>query len=61
MYDGAPHLPIKVNPAGDPGDLRLRAAAAAHVSTFSGNHQPVMSALANFGPGQPLYLLFFVG
>jgi preprotein translocase subunit SecY len=32
------------------------------ISTFSGNStSPVMSwLLANFGPGQPLYLLFFV-
>ena len=33
------------------------------VSTFSGNQTgPLMSTiLAYFGPGQPLYLLFFTG
>ena len=66
MYDGGTsHLPVKVNPAGVipaifASSLLLLPVT---VSTFSGNStSPVMSwLLANFGPGQPLYLLFFVG
>ncbi|WP_439143780.1 preprotein translocase subunit SecY [Planktotalea sp.] len=57
------HLPVKVNPAGVipaifASSLLLLPAT---VSTFSGNSAgPVMSTLlAYFGPGQPLYLLFF--
>ena len=57
------HLPIKVNPAGVipaifASSLLLLPAT---ISTFSGNQTgPVMSTLlAYFGPGQPLYLLFF--
>ena len=57
------HLPVKVNPAGVipaifASSLLLLPAT---VSTFSGNSTgPVMSTLlAYFGPGQPLYLLFF--
>ena len=65
MYDGGTsHLPVKVNPAGVipaifASSLLLLPVT---VSTFSGNStSPVMSwLLANFGPGQPLYLLFFV-
>ncbi|SEM23647.1 protein translocase subunit secY/sec61 alpha [Roseovarius azorensis] len=64
VYDGgSSHLPVKVNPAGVipaifASSLLLLPAT---VSTFSGNHaSPVMSAImAYFGPGQPLYLLFF--
>ncbi|MEP3847637.1 MAG: preprotein translocase subunit SecY [Paracoccaceae bacterium] len=64
MYDGgSSHLPIKVNPAGVipaifASSLLLLPVT---VSTFSGNStSPVMSwLLANFGPGQPLNLLFF--
>jgi preprotein translocase subunit SecY len=64
MYDpGASHLPVKVNPAGVipaifASSLLLLPVT---VSTFSGNTtNPVMSwLLANFGPGQPLYLTFF--
>ena len=64
VYDGGnSHLPIKVNPAGVipaifASSLLLLPTT---VSTFSGgNAGPVMSTLlAYFGPGQPLYLLFF--
>ncbi|MEM8849224.1 MAG: preprotein translocase subunit SecY [Pseudomonadota bacterium] len=65
VYDGgSSHLPIKVNPAGVipaifASSLLLLPTT---VSTFSGqeNAGPVMSLLlAYFGPGQPLYLLFF--
>lgn len=65
VYDGgSSHLPIKVNPAGVipaifASSLLLLPTTLA---TFSGNDTgPVMSTiLAYFGPGQPLYLLFFV-
>ncbi|MDP2084320.1 MAG: preprotein translocase subunit SecY [Gemmobacter sp.] len=64
VYDGgSSHLPIKVNPAGVipaifASSLLLLPVT---VSTFSGNQTgPIMSTLmAYFGPGQPLYLLFF--
>ena len=64
VYDGgSSHLPIKVNPAGVipaifASSLLLLPTT---VSTFSGSQTgPVMSTiLAYFGPGQPLYLLFF--
>ncbi|SFP84156.1 preprotein translocase subunit SecY [Tranquillimonas alkanivorans] len=64
VYDGgSSHLPIKVNPAGVvpaifASSLLLLPTTFA---TFSGGQAgPVMSAvLAYFGPGQPLYLLFF--
>lgn len=66
IYDGgSSHLPIKVNPAGVipaifASSLLLLPTT---IATFSGaNTGPVMSTiLAYFGPGQPLYLLFFVG
>ncbi|SES41713.1 protein translocase subunit secY/sec61 alpha [Tranquillimonas rosea] len=66
MYDGgSSHLPIKVNPAGVipaifASSLLLLPTTLA---TFSGGQTgPVMSTiLAYFGPGQPLYLLFFGG
>ena len=65
IYDGgSSHLPIKVNPAGVipaifASSLLLLPTT---IATFSGgNTGPVMSTiLAYFGPGQPLYLLFFV-
>jgi preprotein translocase subunit SecY len=66
MYDGgSSHLPVKVNPSGVipaifASSLLLLPVT---VSTFSSGAAsgPVMSwLLANFGPGQPLYLLFFV-
>ena len=64
IYEGgSSHLPIKVNPAGVipaifASSLLLLPVT---VSTFSGQQTgPVMSTiLAYFGPGQPLYLLFF--
>ena len=66
VYDGgSSHLPIKVNPAGVipaifASSLLLLPTT---LSTFSGSQAgPVMSwILAYFGPGQPLYLLFFAG
>ncbi|TRD23312.1 preprotein translocase subunit SecY [Palleronia caenipelagi] len=66
MYDGgSSHLPIKVNPAGVipaifASSLLLLPTTLA---TFSGGQTgPVMSTLlAYFGPGQPLYFLFFGG
>ena len=65
VYDGgSSHLPIKVNPAGVipaifASSLLLLPTT---ISTFSGaDSGPVISTiLAYFGPGQPLYLLFFV-
>ncbi|HQU68958.1 MAG TPA: preprotein translocase subunit SecY [Albidovulum sp.] len=64
IYDGSSsHLPIKVNPAGVipaifASSLLLLPTT---IATFSGDRTgPVMSTiLAYFGPGQPLYLLFF--
>lgn len=64
VYDGgSSHLPIKVNPAGVipaifASSLLLLPTT---IATFSGGQTgPVMSwVLAYFGPGQPLYMLFF--
>ncbi|MCF6444275.1 preprotein translocase subunit SecY [Nereida sp. MMG025] len=64
VYDGgSSHLPVKVNPAGVipaifASSLLLLPTTLA---TFSGNQtSPIMSTvLAYFGPGQPLYLIFF--
>ncbi|GFE65133.1 preprotein translocase subunit SecY [Litoreibacter roseus] len=64
VYDGgSSHLPVKVNPSGVipaifASSLLLLPTT---LSTFSGNQTgPVMATiLAYFGPGQPLYLLFF--
>ncbi|HBS48897.1 MAG TPA: preprotein translocase subunit SecY [Rhodobacteraceae bacterium] len=65
VYDGgSSHLPVKVNPAGVipaifASSLLLLPVT---VSTFSQQSAtgPIMSTLlAYFGPGQPLYLLFF--
>ncbi|MFO7770304.1 preprotein translocase subunit SecY [Roseovarius gahaiensis] len=64
VYDGgSSHLPVKVNPAGVipaifASSLLLLPTT---ISTFSGNEtSPMMSTImAYFGPGQPLYLLFF--
>ena len=65
VYDGSSsHLPVKVNPAGVipaifASSLLLLPTT---ISTFSGGQSagPIMSTiLAYFGPGQPLYLLFF--
>ncbi|MDA5093278.1 preprotein translocase subunit SecY [Aliiroseovarius sp. KMU-50] len=59
------HLPIKVNPAGVIPAIFASALLLlpTTISTFStGQHGPIMSTiLAYFGPGQPLYLLFFTG
>jgi len=66
VYDGgSSHLPVKVNPAGVIPAIFASSLLLLPVtiSTFSANAAsgPVMSwLLANFGPGQPLYLLFFV-
>ncbi|MGZ9810934.1 preprotein translocase subunit SecY [Pseudoroseicyclus sp. H15] len=65
MYDGgSSHLPIKVNPAGVIPAIFASALLLlpTTLSTFSGGGTagPIMSTvLAYFGPGQPLYLLFF--
>ena len=64
VYDGgSSHLPIKVNPAGVIPAIFASALLLlpTTISTFSGGQTgPVMSTiLAYFGPGQPLYLLFF--
>ena len=64
VYDGgSSHLPIKVNPAGVIPAIFASSLLLLPVtiSTFSGNQtSPIMSTiLAYFGPGQPLYLLFF--
>ena len=66
MYEGgSSHLPIKVNPAGVIPAIFASSLLLLPVtlSTFSGqNSGPVMSTiLAYFGPGQPLYLVFFAG
>ncbi|MBT2129516.1 preprotein translocase subunit SecY [Aliiroseovarius lamellibrachiae] len=57
------HLPIKVNPAGVIPAIFASALLLlpTAISTFSsGQTGPIMSTvLAYFGPGQPLYLLFF--
>lgn len=65
VYDGgSSHLPIKVNPAGVipaifASSLLLLPTT---IATFSGSQTGVVMStlLAYFGPGQPLYLLFFV-
>ncbi len=66
VYDGgSSHLPIKVNPAGVIPAIFASALLLlpTTISTFnSGQAGPVMSTiLAYFGPGQPLYLIFFAG
>src|SRR6056297_709616 len=65
VYDGgSSHLPVKVNPSGVIPAIFASSLLLLPItiSTFSGDSSgPVMSALlAYFGPGQPLYLLFFV-
>ena len=64
VYDGgSSHLPVKVNPAGVIPAIFASSLLLLPVtiSTFSGDQTgPVMSTvLAYFGPGQPLYLLFY--
>ena len=66
VYDGgSSHLPVKVNPAGVIPAIFASSLLLLPVtiSTFSGQQTgPIMSTvLAYFGPGQPLYLLFFTG
>ena len=66
IYDGSTsHLPIKVNPAGVIPAIFASALLLlpTTISTFNGGSSgPVMSTiLALFGPGQPLYLIFFGG
>ncbi|MCZ7676850.1 MAG: preprotein translocase subunit SecY [Roseovarius sp.] len=64
VYDGgSSHLPVKVNPSGviPPIFASSLLLLPVTLSTFAGNQTgPVMSTiLAYFGPGQPLYLLFY--
>lgn len=64
VYEGgSSHLPIKINPSGviPPIFASSLLLLPTTISTFSGNStSPVMSTiLAYFGPGQPLYLIFF--
>ncbi len=64
MFDGgASHLPIKVNPAGVIPAIFASSLLLLPVTlgTFSGQQTGDVMAtiLAYFGPGQPLYLLFF--
>ena len=66
VFDGgSSHLPIKVNPSGVIPAIFASSLLLLPItiSTFSGAQTgPIMSTiLAYFGPGQPLYLLFFVG
>jgi len=66
VYDGSTsHLPIKVNPAGVIPAIFASALLLlpTTISTFNGGASgPLMSTiLALFGPGQPLYLIFFGG
>jgi preprotein translocase subunit SecY len=66
VFDGgSSHLPIKVNPAGVIPAIFASSLLLLPItiSTFScAQTGPIMSTvLAYFGPGQPLYLLFFVG
>ncbi len=65
MYGGqSSHLPIKLNPSGviPPIFASALLLLPTTVSTFSGTQtSPFMNTvLAYFGPGQPLYLTFFV-
>ncbi len=65
MYGGeSSHLPIKLNPAGviPPIFASSLLLLPTTLATFSGNQGAgwLNTVLAYFGPGQPLYLLFFV-
>lgn len=65
MYGGeSSHLPIKLNPAGviPPIFASSLLLLPTTIATFSGNQGAgwLNTLLAYFGPGQPLYLLFFV-
>lgn len=64
VYDGSSsHLPIKVNPAGVIPAIFASALLLlpTTISTFSGGSSNAFMStlLAYFGPGQPLYLVFF--
>jgi preprotein translocase subunit SecY len=67
VYDGgSSHLPIKVNPAGVipaifASSLLLLPTTIAAFSGGQGSGAVMSTILAYFGPGQPLYLLFFAG
>jgi preprotein translocase subunit SecY len=66
VYDGgSSHLPIKVNPAGVIPAIFASALLLlpTTLSTFSGGSTNIVlsTVLAYFGPGQPLYLVFFTG
>ncbi|GLQ35114.1 protein translocase subunit SecY [Amylibacter marinus] len=65
VYGGeSSHLPIKLNPAGviPPIFASALLLLPTTISTFSGSQNSgiMNTILAYFGPGQPLYLLFFV-
>jgi len=65
VYGGeTSHLPIKINPAGviPPIFASALLLLPTTISTFSGTQSsPIMNTILNlFGPGRPLYLLFFV-
>ncbi len=65
VYDGgSSHLPIKINPSGviPPIFASSLLLLPTTISTFSGTQTSSLmsTVLAYFGPGQPLYLLFFV-
>ncbi len=61
---GSSYLPIKINPSGviPPIFASSLLLLPTTISTFSGNSTNAFMStmLAYFGPGQPLYLLFFV-
>ena len=66
VYDSSSsHLPIKVNPAGVMPAIFASALLLlpTTISTFSGGSTSSVKStiLAYFGPGQPLYLIFFSG
>ena len=66
VYDGgSSHLPVKVNPAGVipaifASSLLLLPTTITTFSTGAATGSVMSWMLAYFGPGQPLYLLFFV-
>ena len=65
VYDGgSSHLPVKVNPAGVipaifASSLLLLPATLATCSGQGGTGPVMSTIMAYFGPGQPLYLIFF--
>jgi preprotein translocase subunit SecY len=65
VYDGgSSHLPVKVNPSGVIPAIFASSLLLLPTTVVAFSHQtagPIMSTiLAYLGPGQPLYLLFFV-